>query len=292
MSPPEHEPRPESAESHEKIEQELQVAEALNREIDAVSARMIAAELATSADSDLAVFAATGSLHPPRALKELADSTHDLAQIRRVVALTSFIEQASPLRPTKPEVLELEPASAVYLAPPSGLGSWVQLNRDREEVRQTVRRLQHGRGPSAPPWTVQAYAGFYDLPIEPDEDLDTLLEVAEGLETQGEYFAAYAQYMGIKRATIDELAARYHGCYQSIDEFVLIEAERRGWLAAIQQLNNATGLGGLLTLDPDAVAARYFDTDAYGDWRQIHGRWGIHVLGPPTDSPEDTHDDN
>lgn len=135
---------------------------------------------------------------------------------------------------------------------------------------------------------MQAHTGFYDLRIDPDETLDVLLELAEGLETQREPFAAYAQYMGVKKATIEGLAAHYYGCYQSIDEFVFVEAERRGWLAAIQQLIDNNGLAGLLSLDADAVAARYFDSDSYGDWQQIRGRWGIHVLGPPRDILDDT----
>lgn len=283
MTPREHDP------ALDRVEREIQLAETLDRAIGVVSARIIATELAADDDNALSVFATTGSLHPARVFTELARGAHHGVLARRAAALVRFIEDASPLRSTKPETvekaLELEPANAVYLAPPDGLGSWIQLNRDRTEVRRIVRHLQHGHSRSRTPWTVQAHTGFYDLHIDPDESLDVLLEVAEGLETQGEPFAAYAHYMGLKRARIDQLAAHYYGCFQSIDEFVFVEAERRGWLAAIQQLIDSTGLGGLLSLDPDAVAARYFDSDAYGDWRQIRGRWGVHVLGPPRDTP-------
>lgn len=283
MTPREHDP------ALDRVEREIRLAETLGRAIGVVSARIIATELAADDGNPLSVFATTGSLHPARVFTELAQGAHNGMPARRAAALVRFIEEASPLRSTKPETvekaLELEPANAVYLATPDGLGSWIQLNRDRTEVRRTVRHLQHGHSQSRTPWTVQAHTGFYDLHIAPDESLDVLLEVAEGLETQGEPFAAYAHYMGLKWARIDQLAAHYYGCYPSVDEFVLAEAERRGWLAAIQQLIDSTGLGGLLSLDPDAVAARYFDSDAYGDWQQIRGRWGIHVLGPPRDAP-------
>lgn len=292
MTPGEWDPRSKPSKDLARVERELWLGEALHRGIGAVSARIIAADLATHDDNALTVFAATGSLHPARALHELAHGQYDGVLATRAAALVCFIEEASPLRSTKPDTvgnaLELEPANAIYLTPPDGLGSWIQLNRNRDEVKRTIQHLQHRHDRPATPWTVQAHTGFYDLRIDPDETLDVLLELAEGLETQGEAFAAYAQYMGLQRATIDRLAAHYYGCYQSIDEFVLVEAERRGWLTAIQQLIDRTGLAGLLSLDADAVAARYFDTDNYGHWQQIRGRWGIHVLGPPRDIDDDT----
>lgn len=293
MNPREWDPRSQPSKDLARVDRELRLADALNRGIGAASARVIAADLATNDDGALASFATSGRLHPARALHELAQGAHDgVLTTRRAAALVAFIEDASPLRSTKPDTvgkaLELEPANAIYLAPPDGPGSWIQLNRDRDEVRRTAWHLQHRHGRSTTAWTVQAHTGFYDLRIDPAETLDALLELAEGLETQGEPFAAYAHYMGVKKATIDGLAAHYYGCYQSIDEFVLFEAERRGWLTAIQQLIDRTGLAGLLSLDPDAVAARYFDTDNYGHWQQIRGRWGIHVLGPPRDISDDT----
>jgi len=58
---------------------------------------------------------------------------------------------------------------------------------------------------------------------------------------------------------------------------VLDRAEKQGWLKAINELNARFNLNGLVSVDVDEAARRYF---AEGAWCQYPGTDGIHIFGP------------
>lgn len=104
MTPGEHDPH---AKPSKDLAGAVRLAEALHRGIGAASARIIAAELSPGDDGALATFAATGSLHPARALHELAQGQYGgVLTARRAAALIGFIEEASPFRSTKPDTVD------------------------------------------------------------------------------------------------------------------------------------------------------------------------------------------
>lgn len=276
MTPQEEEPAQgpplseDEGETARYVEHQLQLAENIGPEIGAGTARTIAAALSTTRNGALDTFAETGNLHRESALAELTDRTYDLLQIRWANALLAFLDAAGPedYRPR------------IYLAPASGIGGWVDVAAPNLEVRQAVHALQQRHGLGEVAWTVHAYTGFFQLGIAPEEDLASLIEVAGGIHIHGEPYAAYAEYIGIPNAVTERFDQHYYACVESVTEFVFHVAEQRGWLQDIKALNASTGLDGLLSLDVEAVAARYFDSSVYGDWRCVPGEDGLHILCP------------
>lgn len=89
---------PQEAHACRVIEAALESAEPLGRQIDAGTARVIAASLHHGPGSALEKFASSGRMRPVAVLQEIADRRYDLPQARWAAALSTFARAADVTR--------------------------------------------------------------------------------------------------------------------------------------------------------------------------------------------------
>ena len=266
-----------------RIEHQLELAETVMQDLDASTARAIARSVYLQEGGALQRFAWWGALRPAEILCEIAETPFDLLQVRWVLALTAFVEAAERGQRRDAARPSDQPSPRVYVTRRGGLfGRWVDLGAPETEVADGLASL-----PPLPlhlgaeaGWQVHAEMGFCQYPVSVDDDacpesyLWRLHGVARGILRHGEAFSFYALQAPDPRE--EEFERCYYG-QMSLEEFVLDRAEERGWLTAIDDLNEREGLRGLLSLDVERAAEHFFADE----WDRFRGTDGIHVFGPP-----------
>lgn len=266
------------AHAHQRIDRRIEQARAAGHPVDAGTARLIAASLHSGIGSELEIFAASGQLHPARALAELDEATVDLLRLPWAAALTEFLDAADHSDATDPDRLITEPAPAVYLDNGTVAGCWVNLTAHEDDLTDALRGVsanQHAHQPL----TITAAVGFHGHEIDEDADVWSLRQIALGIATHGEAYAAYAFDVapdGPEQVDEVDFRRHYYGTVASLEHFVMDRAEDAGWLEALSRFSDRHGLRGLIRLDLDAIAEQLLTEG----WSAHNGADGLHIFGP------------
>lgn len=237
---------------------------------------VIGEHLRPDPDSPLGEFVVYDILHPRAVLAQLSATPSHLREASWVEALRDFCRTAETIGWTGWEPGG-SPRPMLYLSRAGEpVGHWVDMTRPERHVRECLDRLPGD--PAVTEHEVHGRMGFYDVYPLVQPELWTMHVIGQGIDRHGEAFAAYAEHTFQQAMTEHDFEARYRGHVGSLDEFVLAQAEERGWLAALARLNQVDGLAGAVTLDMDALVRHVFSTG----YAYEPGREGYHVFGPPT----------
>lgn len=134
--------------------------------------------------------------------------------------------EPSPDQPEEREPLEERPSPRVYVASLSDYnaghlhGVWVDAAQPVEETWDEIQRmLMASSVPDAEEWAIHDYDGFGGLQLGEYEPLEFLQEVAEGIVTHGEAFAAFVEAAERDRDRFSLFEQLYQGHWESVEAY-------------------------------------------------------------------------
>lgn len=98
------------------------------------------------------------------------------------------------------------------------VGKWVDISgMAADDLRNAINEVLAMSSEENPEeWEIADYDGFYGLS---PTSLERVIEVAEAIDTHGEPYAIYAQYVGETYATESGFEESYQGAWESFLEF-------------------------------------------------------------------------
>lgn len=130
-------------------------------------------------------------------------------------------------------------------------GRWIDCTMGVDAVQEEIEEMLEESptakqtGLPAEEWAIHDYENFSGYEVSENEDMETLCEIAEGIEEEGE---PYAVFVGNhSSASLEDFRDAYQGTFRSLEEW------------AYDYMDNT----GLLSDLPENLQ-RYFDYEAYG----------------------------
>lgn len=155
-------------------------------------------------------------------------------------------------------------------------GVWIDATDDLDTIWAHVQAmLAASASPGAEEWAIHDYEGFGPVRIDEYENLETVNQLAEGIDQHGEAFAWWADYLGSSAwDELDRFDDAFMGRYESLADY-------------------ATDLLDAFGIDPDPqqwapeIIAPYvrFDLDGFAADLHHHeviyeGSSGVYVFAP------------
>jgi antirestriction protein len=100
-------------------------------------------------------------------------------------------------------------------------GAWIDLeDKTADEIKDEIKAmLEDSPAKIAEEWAIHAYEGFGEITIEENDDLENLVSLVAAITEHGEAYKAYCSYTGKDYASAEDFQNRYHGEYESLEEF-------------------------------------------------------------------------
>ncbi len=109
-------------------------------------------------------------------------------------------------------------------------GAWIDADQEPDEIHTEIQRmLATSSEPIAEEWAIHDYEDFGPLRLAEYADINTVADVAAGIEEHGEAFAAWVAHIGLDDEDLrDRFADAYIGTYRSVEEYAQQYAEDIG----------------------------------------------------------------
>lgn len=147
-------------------------------------------------------------------------------------------------------------------------GKWIDATQSAEDIRAAIADvLRSSKFPnvtlhdsdgleyaSAEEWAIHDYEGFGSCKLSESEDIDTVAELAEAIEDNGDIYSAYVDHVGQRYASVEGFKEDYQGAYASLEAYAESYIEDTGMLQGV----------------PDTIA-RYFDYESFARDLELGG---------------------
>lgn len=155
-------------------------------------------------------------------------------------------------------------------------GAWIDPTQEPDDLYAAVTTmLAASAEPAAEEFAIHDYEGFHGFRIGEYESLETVHQIACGIEAHGEAYAEYVELVGTEDASLDGFADLYQGSYESTEAFIDQFVSDMGWDSELDRLQESSGIGQFLTID-----RAYLRDTICSEWNVIEGATSVHIFLP------------
>lgn len=123
-------------------------------------------------------------------------------------------------------------------------GAWIDPTQEPDDLYAAVTTmLAASAEPAAEELAIHDYEGFHGFRIGEYESLETVHQIACGIEEHGEAYAEYVELVGTEDASLDGFADLHQGSYESIEAFIEQFMSDRTGTANLTASKNPAGSG-------------------------------------------------
>ena len=99
-------------------------------------------------------------------------------------------------------------------------GRWIDANKDAQDIHDEIKEmLTTSPIPNSEEFAIHDYEGFGGLKLSEYESIEKVAEFAALIEEHGEAWCAYAGYVGLEYATVEDFEDAYAGQWDSEEDF-------------------------------------------------------------------------